>query len=227
MGDRVTSMGRSEVTRDYGGVSAEDRRSERRAKLLAAGRHLWGGSGIGEVTVRGVCNQSGLVPRYFYEQFADRDELLLAIADQVRDELVTVMLSVGLNEPGGAADKLRAGLRALLDLVIDEPDIHRIFTDILTGPGLLAERRRQALDLVTELLLEHGPGLLDFAPPSRAEMRSSASFIVGGVAQLVDAWVLDPQESPAEMAAVCTTHSLAIVSTIGAGRTAATVPIDL
>lgn len=204
-------MGRSAVIRDYGGVSASDRRAERRRKLLEAGRQRWGQSGIGEVTVRGVCSQAGLVPRYFYEQFPDRDALLLAITDQVRDELFAALLSVGLSAPGDIANKLRAALKAFLDLIAEDPHIHRIFTDVMTSTGSLAERRRQALDIVTQLVLEHGPGFLEFAPPSPTEMRRSASFIVGGVNQLIDAWVLDPHESTAELADVCTELSLAIV----------------
>jgi AcrR family transcriptional regulator len=206
-------MPRPAAIRDYGGVSASERQADRRRKLLEAGRQLWGGSGIAEVTVRRVCAQSGLVPRYFYEEFPDRDALLLAVAGQVRDELFDAMVSVGLSEPGDIADRLRAALKAFLDRIADDPDIHRIFTDILAGTGPLAELRRQALDIVTTLALEHGPGFLKVPPPSLAEMRRSATFIVGGVNQLIDAWVHDPHDSPAELADLCTKFSLAIVRT--------------
>jgi AcrR family transcriptional regulator len=204
-------MGRASAIRDYGGVSANDRRADRRRKLLVAGRTLWGSNGIGDVTVRGVCAEAGLVPRYFYEQFSDRDALILAVADQVRDELFAVLLDVGLNEPGEIADKICAGLKAFLDLIADDPHVHRIFSDVLVGGGPLAARRRQAVDMVTELVLEHGPGLLDFAPPSQSEMRRSATFIVGGLNQLIDAWMLDPRESTAELARAGTDLSIAIV----------------
>lgn len=204
-------MGRSAVIRDYGGVSANDRRAERRRKLLEAGRELWGTAGITEVTVRGVCAKAGLVPRYFYEQFADRDALVLAVSDQVRDELFASLLTVGLGEPGDVKTKLRAALKAFLDLIVEDPHIHRIFADGMTGAGPLADRRRQALDIVTELVLEHGPGMLDLGPSTEAELRRSASFIVGGVNQLIDAWLLDPRESTAEMAAICTDLSFAVV----------------
>lgn len=204
-------MGRTAAVRDYGGVSASDRRAERRRKLLDAGRTLWGEGGITEVSLRGVCAEAGLIPRYFYEQFPDRDALLVAIADQVRDQLVAVLLTVGLGEPGDVADKLRAALKAFLDLIAEDPHIHRIFTDVLTGTGPLAERRRHALDMITGLVLEYGPGLIHFAPPSQDEMRRTASFIVGGVNQLIDTWLNDPRETTAELAQACTDLSLAIV----------------
>jgi AcrR family transcriptional regulator len=204
-------MGRTNVIRDYGGVSASDRRDERRRKLLKAGREVWGQSGIGEVTVRGVCGQAGLIPRYFYEQFADRDALLLVVGEQVRDELIATLLSVGLNEPGDVADKLRAALKALLDLIAADPLIHRIVADVVIGAGPLAGPRRQALDIITDLILQYGPGFLDFESPDPAETRRIASFIVGGVNQLIDAWVLDPRESTAELATACAELSLSVV----------------
>jgi AcrR family transcriptional regulator len=204
-------MGRSAVVRDYSGVSAADRRADRRRRLLEAGRLLWGESGIGEVSVRGVCGRAGLVPRYFYEQFTDRDALVVAIADQVRDELFSTLLTSGLSHPGDLADKLRAALEAFLHLVVDDPHVHRIFSDVLSSAGPLAEPRRQALGIVTDLAVEHGAALLQFERPSPDEMRRATSFIVGGVSQLVDSWIHEPQESTVELAHRCTEFSLAIV----------------
>lgn len=203
-------MGRRTAVRDYGGVSASTRRAERRRKLLDAGRRLWGDSGIGEVTVRGVCSESGLVQRYFYEQFQNRDTLVLAVADEVRDELFASLLTVGLSEPGDLAAKLRAALKSALDVIADHPDVQRIFIDILAGTGPLTERRQQALDMVTELVLEHGPGLLDIPSPDPTEIRRGASFIVGGVSQLIGDWALNPRESTAELADACTGLCLAV-----------------
>jgi AcrR family transcriptional regulator len=214
----VPSMGRMPATRDYGGLSASERMAERRRRLLEAGRDIWGRSGITDVSVRGVCAEAGLGPRYFYEQFPDRDALLLAVADQLRDELFSVLLQRGLGEPGGVEAKLRAALKALLDMIADDPVVHRIFTDILTGTDVLAERRRQALDTVTNLVLEHGPALLDFEPPTPDEMRRGATFIVGGVTQVVDSWVHDSQESTSAMADACTELCLSVVRRYAAPR---------
>src|SRR6476620_3874343 len=102
-------MRRAEVVRDYGGVSAADRRAERRRKLLAAGREIWGESGITEVTIRGVCSAAGLIPRYFYEQFPNREALLFAVADDVRDKALQALVAAGIGEPGSLTDKVRSG----------------------------------------------------------------------------------------------------------------------
>ena len=103
-------MKRAEVVRDYGGISAADRRADRRRKLVAAGRHLWGESGIADVTVRGVCAHAGLIARYFYVQFDGRDALLFAVVDEVRSQLLDAMVIAGVGLGGIAAISNSAAL---------------------------------------------------------------------------------------------------------------------
>ena len=207
-------MKRPEVVRDYGGVSAVDRRAERRAKLLAAGRQIWGESGIGEVTVRGVCAAAGLIPRYFYEQFPNRDALIFAVSDDVRDQLLAALVAAGTGEPGTLTDKLRAALTAFLELVVVDPHIHRIATSDLSGVPGLSEHRAGVLDMITELVVQLSPAVLDGATPEPAELRRGALFLVGGANQVIEAWLADPKESIVELATVCADLSTAVVGSI-------------
>lgn len=207
-------MKRPGVVRDYGGISAVDRRAERRGKLLAAGRRIWGESGLSEVTVRGVCTAAGLIPRYFYEQFSNRDALLFAVSDDVRDQLLEAMVTAGVGDPGTLTDKLRSALTAFLDLIAADPYIHRIATSDLSAVPGLNEHRARILDLITDSIVEHAPGVLDGEPPPPAELRRGALFIVGGVNQIIEAWLADPVESPAELAALCSDLSVALVRSI-------------
>ncbi|MBS9531982.1 TetR/AcrR family transcriptional regulator [Mycobacterium sp. M1] len=207
-------MKRAEVVRDYGGISAVDRRAERRARLLAAGRRLWGESGIGEVTVRGVCGAAGLIPRYFYEQFPNRDALIFAVSDDVRDELLAALVAAGTGDPGTLTDKLRSALTAFLELVVADPHIHRIATSDLSGVPGLSEHRAGVLDMITELIVALSPAVLDGETPAPAALRRGALFLVGGANQVIEAWLADPQESIADLAAVCADLSTAVVRSI-------------
>lgn len=208
-------MKRPGVVRDYGGISAVDRRAERRGKLLAAGRQIWGESGIGEVTVRGICTAAGLIPRYFYEQFPNRDALLFAVSDDVRDQLLEAMITAGVGDPGTLADKLRSALTAFLDLIAVDPHIHRIATSDLSAVPGLSEHRAHILDLITDSIVEHAPGVLpDGEIPGPAELRRGALFIVGGVNQIIEAWLDNPAETPGELAAICSDLAVALVRSI-------------
>ena len=50
---------------------------------IAAGVGLLGGAAGPALTVRAVCRAAGLTERYFYESFADRDEFVRAVYDDV------------------------------------------------------------------------------------------------------------------------------------------------
>lgn len=204
-------MRRVQVVRGYGGVSAADRRTERRSKLLTAGRQIWGESGITEVTVRAVCTAARLTSRYFYEQFESRDALLFAISDDVRDQLLTALVNAGVGDPGSLTDKLRSALTAFLDIIAADPHIHRIATgDVSSVPGL-AQHRTHILDMITGLIIQHAPDVLPSATPGPADLRRGAQFMVGGVNQIIEAWLADPTETPEELAAECADLCVAVV----------------
>src|SRR3954462_11538314 len=75
----------------WAGVPLSDRRAERRALLVDAAYRLFGDEGESAVSVRSVCRECGLNTRYFYESFADVDDLLGAVYDRVSAELVEVV----------------------------------------------------------------------------------------------------------------------------------------
>ena len=204
-------MRRADVVRDYGGVSAADRRAERRRKLLTAGRQIWGESGIADVTVRGVCSAAGLTPRYFYEQFPTRDALLFAVSDDVRDETLQVLVAAGIGEPGSLTDKVRSAIKAFLDIIAADPHVHRIATSDLTSVPGLTEHRVHVLDIITELVIQHAPDILGTDTPNPTELRRTALFMVGGANQIIESWLANPKEDTAELAGVCADLCVAVV----------------
>src|ERR1700760_3385627 len=77
----------------YRGVAMEDRRADRRRRLLEAGVRVIGESGWQSTTVRAVCSEAGLTERYFYESFADRETLLLDVFDRVSTDAARAILA--------------------------------------------------------------------------------------------------------------------------------------
>jgi AcrR family transcriptional regulator len=211
-------MKRATVVRDYGGVSADDRRAERRRKLLTAGRQIWGESGVTEVTVRGVCIEAGLIPRYFYEHFPNREALLFAVADDVRDRLLEALVAAGVGDPGTLTDKLRSALTAFLEIIAADPHTHRVATgDVSSVPGLATHRAR-ILYTITELIVHYAPDVLAADTPNPTELRRGALFMVGGANHIIEAWLDDPKETPAELAAICADLCVAVVDGVNESR---------
>jgi AcrR family transcriptional regulator len=58
--------------RVYAGRSAQQRREERRNRLLSAGQDLFGGQGYRTTSIEALCTAAGVSTRAFYEEFSGR-----------------------------------------------------------------------------------------------------------------------------------------------------------
>lgn len=146
--------------RSYGGVGATDRVAVRRAKLLAAGRELFGTRGYKATGVKDLCREAGVTDRYFYESFAGTGELFAAIFDQVIDELFDAVAHAVDATPAQGTRKLHAGIGTYLTALADDPRKLRIVFVEPTAAGA-QDRLREALwrfaRLVAATAIDAGP----------------------------------------------------------------------
>ena len=89
--------------RVYGGQTAEQRHTERRTQLIEAALRIWAKEGWTAVTMRRVCSVARLTDRYFYESFADREALLAAAWDSLRQDTLQVIMAATFAEPEATA----------------------------------------------------------------------------------------------------------------------------
>jgi AcrR family transcriptional regulator len=191
-------------SRQYGGVAAEDRVAERRARFLAAGLEVMGTRGIARTTVRGVVEEAGLAARYFYESFAGIEELQVAVFDEIAREAAQRALDAVLDrsDDGRRADGRRAdgeearrseGTRAVLaemvDLMLEDPRKGRIavvesISSPVLGPRVHEESRRFAGMLAATASGGDPNAGSDGLP---LELRLTAQFLIGGVAHAFSA----------------------------------------
>ncbi|WP_263253465.1 TetR/AcrR family transcriptional regulator [Saccharopolyspora rosea] len=180
--------------RVYGGVTGEDRRSERRAQLVEAGLDLLGAPDP-VLTVRGVCARAGLVTRYFYESFSDRDALAVAVFDRVVAEIADAALAA-VEQVEGAREKARAGLTAIVRAVAEDPRRGRLLFSPALNSAVLADRRVAATRMFVRLLRAQARELYGVGENGEADLL--ADFLVGGLAQTLASWLagtLDVTES--------------------------------
>lgn len=171
----------------WAGVPLTDRRAERRALLVDAAFRLFGDGGEAAVSVRSVCRECGLNTRYFYESFADTDDLLGAVYDEVSADLAVDVEAA----TAGAADSLRArtraGIAAVLGFSSADPRRGRIlFTDARANP-VLAARRTATQDLLREAVLSEGGRLRPGSDPVAAQI--GAAMYTGAMAELAQQWL--------------------------------------
>ena len=141
----MPSSAATPATQVYGGVSAAERRAERRAKLMAAALELLGTEGMGRYPVRAVCIQARLTPRFFYESFPDLDALAVAVFDDVVEDTTSHVLVAVADAVRDAPEDRRAQARAAIGTVVsdltDDPRRARIVFVEALGNEALARRR--------------------------------------------------------------------------------------
>ncbi|MFC4944772.1 TetR/AcrR family transcriptional regulator [Pseudonocardia sp. GCM10023141] len=130
--------------RTWAGRTLSDRRDERRRRLLDAGIDLLGGADGEVIGVRSVCRRAKLTERYFYESFADRDALVMAVYDDVAAQAHQVLVDAVTAAPDRRA-LAEAAVTAFVDLILDDPRKGRV---LLLAPMTDASLFGRGIELV-------------------------------------------------------------------------------
>jgi len=173
----------------WAGVPAEERQAERRAQLLAAGLELLGTEGDAATTVRAVCQRARLNPRYFYESFADRDELLLGVYDHVVAELAAAVAEAIAPLEGDPVAGVRAGIDTIVRFVAADPRRAKVLYNEALGNEALNRRRIDTNHALMEQLVAMSRDQREVNPVSERVASVGAAVAVGGLSELILAWL--------------------------------------
>lgn len=110
-----------------GGSSAEERRLERRRRLLTASASVFARSGFSGATVEAVCTEAGLTERCFFESFQDSEALLLALHRETSKRIIDAILEVKADLVVGAQQEVQEMLRRFFDFFFTHPTEARLF----------------------------------------------------------------------------------------------------
>lgn len=174
--------------RSYAGISGEDRRADRRRRLIDAAHNLLADGGPAAITVTNVCKHAGLTPRYFYEHFPSRDALIAAIVDVESDLMISVTLDAILSAQGDPKMRAEAGMRALLAALTADPRATRIARDKSHDEVVLRMRPALAARL-TAALAGHATIIWPEAVAHSQRVLLASSLAIGGALQLIDTWL--------------------------------------
>lgn len=185
--------------RRYRGVAVEERRAERRQRLLEAGLQLFGEVGYHAATVRALCLQAGLTERYFYESFANSEDLLCAVYEQHMALQQERIFTAVMQAPRNAEAMMRAGLGAFFELAREIPAGARVqFVEVLGVSPRVDRLYRQAIENFAQMLrtlnlqLPQESGLL-----GRDEETLSIG-LVGAAVGIAGRWLLTGFAQPLE-----------------------------
>jgi AcrR family transcriptional regulator len=200
--------------RKFKGVAPEERKAERQKRLLEAGLEAFGTRGFHAVGVRDVCALAKLTERYFYESFANREELFLAVYRQAAQRIRDAMIAAHGKVRPEVTTLARAGLEATLSSFRDDPRLARILLlEVFAVGADIGEARL----VVSQEFAEEIATITHAMYPNLAEERLSAQIIgnglYGSTVYIAMRWALDGFREPLD---VIVNHCLLFYETLDA-----------
>lgn len=188
----MTSPG--QTGRRYGGKTTEERRGERRERLLDAGLELFGTIGVRATTIEMLCAAAQLNPRYFYEQFKSIDELLVAVYDRHVESVLVAVGQAVLEAPTDPRARLEAGFRAFVAGSLTDERAARVNYFEMAGVSrALEERRREVLRNYADIIAHELSGFTQFSDRTAQQRRLAAIALVGATDGLIIDWLSQPK----------------------------------
>ena len=181
-------------TRSYRGQSQEQRRAERRGRLIAGAIAVYGERGYHQATVKAVCEAAGLTERYFYESFANSEALLIDCYNTVTYSVLGEILRAGEAAGRGQAMRSRAMLHAYFAALQREPRSARVFLVEIRGVSRAVD---QAFDAS---LRQIGREVALLLAPQMVDDELLQAGVIGGVIQIAVRWIEDGYVPPIDSA---------------------------
>jgi AcrR family transcriptional regulator len=183
--------------RRYAGRAADERRAERRRRLLDAAVELFGTRGYAATTIEALYSEARLAPRHFYEQFAGREDLLRAVYDEGLDAVRAAVGAARLTAPLDVRGRIRAILEAFAAAMLTDPRRARIA--YLEAPGTTAEMQRHAGRAVrgfAAIVDEEARAAAAAGRLPDRDYRLAAMLLVGGTNAILLDWLGDEARRP-------------------------------
>jgi AcrR family transcriptional regulator len=176
-----------------------------RERLLNAAAAEFAEHGYAGASSESISRRAGMSKATFYEHFANKEECIIALFDRAAEVIARAMAAAARNAgPGDAAERMKAGTRAFLTALAENPEFAQTLLVEIIGAGpRAAQRRDQIMQQFAELLdAENAAGarrglIARFASPH------DPFAVVGAITELVSRQVrLGEPEDVLELAPV-------------------------
>lgn len=178
------------MARAYGGVSPEQRKAERRARLLQAGLALFTSTGFAATKITELCTEAGVSTRNFYEEFGSKEDLLRELHDLINATAFTrVRTALTELETADVATRIATLLDVFVRTVTADPRAPRL--NYVEAVGVNAEIEQQHVRWVNTWAEFIESEALRAAATGVAPQRSyrlTAIALVGAITGLLREW---------------------------------------
>lgn len=182
--------------RIYAKKDAEVRVQERRERLLNAALELFATQGYSNTTIEALCSEAKVTTRNFYQAFSGREAVLMALYNQMMEELNATLLEAMQAETGSLREKLKQVVQALVNHYLTDTRRAQVGVLEVVGASPAIERRRRevihGIAVHLELFL-HSMAQQQQIP--QRNYRWLAIAIVGGMNELMAEWLMNQELS--------------------------------
>lgn len=184
--------------RDYGGRTASQRRAERRQRLMTAALELFGTEGYPATSIERLCARANVSTRNFYEEFASREALLIALHDQITQKAFdAVMAAFGDAGDEPTPVRLDRAIDAYIGTTSSDPRWTRIAYVEVVGVSAAVERHRLAWRAKLAELIEAEAALaVRRGEAAERDYGLTATAFIGAVNELVYHWSIHGRQEP-------------------------------
>jgi AcrR family transcriptional regulator len=182
------------MARTYAGQDAEQRHDARRARLVEAALDAFGTEGYRSTSIEQLCAAGGVSTRSFYEHFANKEELLLALHDDLNARaLEAAAQAVAETDPDDLRSRAYAGVRAYFEVVTTDPRWARIaLVESVAVSPTTEQHRQDAIARFAALIELEGRRLAEAGLLPARDYRLTSIALVGAINNLVNTWTSTP-----------------------------------
>ncbi|MBY6366917.1 TetR/AcrR family transcriptional regulator [Rhodococcoides corynebacterioides] len=140
--------------RSYAGLSAHDRRIERRVKFIDAAFTVFATTGFAASSVSEICSKANLSTRQFYEEFTGKEDILSAAYGEVNRNAETAVAEAAATVSAEPLEtRLTTIIRAYLTNILRDPRHARVaFVEVIGVSDSMEVQRQSRVDAWIDLL---------------------------------------------------------------------------
>jgi AcrR family transcriptional regulator len=183
------------------GLTAEQRKAERREQLLDAALDLIAAHGYLGTSIEQICSTAYVGTKSFYEVFDNREDCYVALLQRTSERLMADMMAVAARAEGNERQAVPGIVAAFAHALLDDPRVAKVTFGQAGGISKTVERQRRTNRRWAAGFLEQIWERYDKAPDSaealdldETDLRTRHAIaigLVGGLFDLIADWLLD------------------------------------
>jgi AcrR family transcriptional regulator len=184
------------------GLTAEQRKAERREQLLDAALDLIAVHGYLGTTIEQICSTAYVGTKSFYEVFENREDCYVALLQRTSERLMADMMAVAAGAQGNEREAVPRIVAAFAHALLDDPRVAKVTFGQAGGISATVERQRRTnrrwaagfLEQIWDRYDAPADGADDDPEQRELDRRSRhgiAIGLVGGLFDLIADWLLD------------------------------------